>query len=249
MAQSDRLTDALKKLLKARGITYAELGRRVRLSEPSVKRLFSTGRFTLHRLEAICDAIETDFLELARLAHADKTEARELTQAQEEALARDPELVAIAYLLLNGWSPSRIRSTYEIGEATLTRHLAALDRLRIIDYAPGDRVRLRVTRNLRWRSDGPLARKFKQQLLTDFFATTFTGPLHRIRFMTGDISAASSAIVQRKLEQLAAEFNELVTLDAAAGADRRHTALVLATRPWSFSVVNTLKRRDAPVRG
>jgi hypothetical protein len=47
MATVAQITDALKKFLKARGMTYAALGRCLNLSEGSIKRLFSTSSFTL----------------------------------------------------------------------------------------------------------------------------------------------------------------------------------------------------------
>ena len=45
------LISTLKRVLKTRGVTYADLAERIALSEASVKRLFSQGTFTLERLE------------------------------------------------------------------------------------------------------------------------------------------------------------------------------------------------------
>jgi len=66
--QTAALIEALKKLLKARGSTYRDLGQTLGLSEPSIKRLFSQRTFTLQRLEQVCAALEIDFYELAKLA-------------------------------------------------------------------------------------------------------------------------------------------------------------------------------------
>ena len=48
---TEQLIDALKRVLKSRRLTYADLAAGVGLSEASVKRLFSQRTFTLERLE------------------------------------------------------------------------------------------------------------------------------------------------------------------------------------------------------
>ena len=50
MTEVQQLLAALKKELRARHLTYRDVAVALQLSEPSVKRLFSTGRFTLERL-------------------------------------------------------------------------------------------------------------------------------------------------------------------------------------------------------
>jgi transcriptional regulator with XRE-family HTH domain len=238
------MVDALKKLLKARGMTYRQLAPRLRLSEPSVKRLFSTGRFTLARVEELLDILESDFLELARLAGASRQQIAELTLEQEQALAKDPLLLGVSYLLLTGLSPARIRSQFEVTPAALVRALARLDRIKVIDLLPGDRVRLRVSRNMRWRPDGPLARRYRTQAIGDFFGGAFAQPMDKIRFLAGELTPSSIGVLQKKLDLVAAEFAELLELDASAGArERRNVGLVLAIRPWTFPVVAELKRR------
>ena len=57
MNDARRIVDTLKKLARTRGLTYAELAKRVGLSEASVKRLFSQRTFTLARLAQFCDAL------------------------------------------------------------------------------------------------------------------------------------------------------------------------------------------------
>ena len=48
------LVEALKRTLKAKGLTYADVAGAIALSEASVKRMFARGDFTLQRLEEIC---------------------------------------------------------------------------------------------------------------------------------------------------------------------------------------------------
>ena len=54
MAEAAAFVEGLKRHLKARKMTYAEVAKSLRVSEASVKRMFSKGTFTLDRFEQIC---------------------------------------------------------------------------------------------------------------------------------------------------------------------------------------------------
>ncbi|MCY7313627.1 MAG: helix-turn-helix transcriptional regulator, partial [Pseudoxanthomonas sp.] len=58
MALSLELIDALKRTLRAQGITYRDLALRLKLSEASVKRMFSQRAMTLQRLEQVCEVLD-----------------------------------------------------------------------------------------------------------------------------------------------------------------------------------------------
>ena len=58
MANISRIMNTLKIALKNNGKTYKDVGSTLNLSESSVKRLFSTNKITLERIEEICDVID-----------------------------------------------------------------------------------------------------------------------------------------------------------------------------------------------
>ena len=124
MPLAARFVDALKRCLRARGMTYAALARELRLSEASVKRMFSRGTFTLARIESILRALELDLVEVARMARGGEDQARELSLAQEELLASDERLLSVFWLLLNGWSFADVVEDFEITRTELTLALA-----------------------------------------------------------------------------------------------------------------------------
>jgi transcriptional regulator with XRE-family HTH domain len=155
MADTQRLLETLKKLLKTQGLTYSAVAQRIGLSEASVKRLFSEQTFTLKRLEELCRVLEIDFFELARLARGRSGELREMSAKQEAVLAADPRLLGVFYLLLNDWQPQDVIARYELSAPQLTRLLMQIDGLGLIDLLPGDRVRLKVPKLVRPRSGGP----------------------------------------------------------------------------------------------
>ena len=241
---TEQLIDALKRVLKSRQITYAVLARRIGMSEASVKRLFSQRTFTLSRLEQMLAALEIDFFELAKLARGAGDAPQEMTEPQEQALASEPRLMGVFYLLFNDWQPAQILARYEITDAELTRLLVKLDRLQLIELLPANKVKLKVGQHLRLRPSGAIRAKHGQRVLTDFLAVEFDRHGGNFRFEFRDISPASFAVVHRKLDRLAAEFNELAELDSTLPPDQRQSiGMVLGMRPWRIGQVTNLKER------
>jgi transcriptional regulator with XRE-family HTH domain len=244
MPARSRFVEALKKSVRARGLTYAELARRLGLSEASVKRMFSRGSFTLARIEQILRALDVELYDVARLSRGEPHGPSELSAGQEAVLAKDERLLSVFWLLLNDWRFEEILQQFAISRSELTLALARLARAGLIDWGPGERSRLRVPRDFQWRAGGPVKRAYGSRVMGEFLKGRFEGPLEMLRFEAKELSAESAAVVRRKLERLAAEFNELAEVDASLPARRRAPAAVLvACRPWEFSVVNALKKR------
>jgi hypothetical protein len=243
MAAASRFVDALKKSVRARGLTYAELARRLRLSEASVKRMFSRGTFTLARIEEVLAAVELDLYDVARLTRGASGRA-ELTHQQESVLAGDERLLAVFWLILNGWSFEEIVADFAIQRTELTIAFARLEKARLIEWGPRERARLLVPRDFVWRAGGPAKKAYARRAMAEFLQARFDGPLELIRFEPRELSAESAATLKRKLERLLEEVSEMAEADSALPARRRvGVALLAACRPCEFSAVNTLKRR------
>jgi hypothetical protein len=247
MTLAHRIVEALKKSLRARGMTYAALGRELRLSEASVKRLFSRGTFTLSRIEQILRVLEMDLADVARMARGTEHEAAVLSLEQETLLASDERLLSVFWLLLNGWRFDDIVEEFVITRTELTLALAKFERARLIDWDTGERVRLRVAKDFIWRPGGPVKKAYGLRVTAEFLRSRFAGPLELLRFEARDLSPASAAVLRRRLERVAADFNELAEVDSTLPARRREgVGLLIACRPWAFSAMNALKRRDVP---
>ena len=102
--QATRLVDALKRMLKGRGITYAGVAAGLGLSEASVKRMFSRGDFTLQRLEDVCRVASIDFGELLHAASVHEAGMTHLTIEQEEEIVSDPKLLLVAFCAVGHWT-------------------------------------------------------------------------------------------------------------------------------------------------
>lgn len=236
MRQTTALVKALKRVLKARNITYRMLAERLGLSEASVKRTFSEQTFSLSRLEAICDAVDVNFLELAKMSEIrDSDFTDELTLDQERELASNTNLLSCFFLLLVGWRTLRIARRLELDQTQVIQLLAKLDRLRLIELLPRNRVRLLTSRQIKWRPDGPVRRRYEKQVKTQFLSDRFSGKDKLFRFESGELSEASARHVLRRMEALSKEFAELAEIDLALPPDeKRSVGLMLALRPWTY---------------
>jgi transcriptional regulator with XRE-family HTH domain len=244
MPSAGRFVEALKKCVRAHGMTYAQLARELGLSEPSVKRMFSRGTFTLRRIEEILGLLELELYEVARMSRGAPGGPVELSTEQESALAKDERLLSVFWLILNDWRFDELAEAFAISRNELTLAYAKLARLKLIDWGPGERARLRVPKDFRWRAGGPVKKAYGRRVTQEFLQGRFDAPLEMLRFETRELSVESAAVLKRRLERLVAEFNDLAELDTRTSSARGvGVALLVACRPWQFSVVNALKRR------
>jgi transcriptional regulator with XRE-family HTH domain len=246
MAQIGLLVGELKRFLKAQGITYAELARRVGLSESSIKRMLAKHTLSLQRLEQICNAAGLEISDLVELMNEGREYLTELTAEQEQALLADPKLLLTTYLLINGWPLPAITEDFEIEEDELDRLLVRLHKAKIIDLLPLRRFRLLTARNFAWRRDGPVQKFFTEQVQREFLDSSFGAEGETFRFVGGMLSRSGLAQMQQSIDRLTREFDELVRRDAALPLAQRYSCgAVVAVRPWEFSVFAGLRRKPS----
>lgn len=246
MPQLANLLDELKRHLRKQGITYLQIARHLKMSESSVKRMFSRQSFSAKRLEAICNLAGLEIADLVELMNRHREYLTELTPEQEEALLRNPKLLLLTYLLLNGWQLAEVTRDFAIDPPELERLLIHLHRAKIIELLPLNRFKLLTARNFAWRNDGPVQELFSKLVQREFLASHFDGPDEQFKFVGGLLSPGSLAQLKQSIDRLAREFDELNKRDAALPiAERRGCSAVFALRPWEFSVFTRLRRARA----
>jgi DNA-binding Xre family transcriptional regulator len=244
MNETHQLVEALKRCVKARGLTYQMLARRINLSEASVKRIFAQRNFTLRRLEQLCKALDMSMTELIRMIDSRTSAVTVLTLEQESALARDPALLTYFYLLVNGWTDTQIRREYEFDDSQSGQLRDRLVELELIEWLPRRRHRLLVGRRLVWRLDGPVRRAYQRRIHAEFLSASFADRSEFLGWQPAELTESSIGVFKRKLEHLYEEFLQMAELDALATEPRFSTALLAAFRPWVFSLVAARQRRS-----
>jgi len=245
MSQTPALMKTLKRELKARGFTYAEVARRLQMSESSIKRLLSGDSLSVARLESLCEIAGMDFADLVRKT----TEARRgiamLSEEQEREVAGDPRLLLVTVCVLNHWTVEQILRTYELSEAECIQLLARLDRLKLIELLPLNRYRVIVAKEFRWLPNGPIQRFFQREVQPDFLDSSFSGPGEKMIFRTGMLSRAANAELMKKMDRLLEQFHELHDADASLALEERFgSSLMVALRPWELRHFSQLRRKE-----
>lgn len=243
MSQINQLIGTLKQELRKQRINYRQVAEALDLSEASVKRMFAGRFFTLERLEKICTFLNMGFDDLVQQMNKNVEMTTELTINQEKELVSDIKLLLMAHFLINHLEFSTIIETYEISETEGIRLLARLDRMRIIELQPGNRVKLLISTNFKWLPNGPIQRFFEQKIQSEFFGSSFNGAGEIRIFLSGMLSREANAQTINRIKYLAKEFNELILESKTVPHDQNFgTSLLIAMRPWQVEVFDELRR-------
>lgn len=236
------MLDAVKLQLKTRNLKYQDLAKGLKMSEPSVKRMFSTRNCSLKRLDEICRWLGIEFAELARGIKLEDKLTTQLTLAQEKEIVSDRKLLLMAICVMNHYTVSEIMAYYAISLAECTQLLVKLDRIHFIDLLPNNVYRLRVARNFRWLPDGPMHRFFRS-MATEFCDHPFTGKEECFMQLNFMLTPGSIEALKRRLQLVAQDYAEQHTQDARMARDSRESITVMiGMRSWKPSFVQALEK-------
>lgn len=244
MTELNNILTTTKQLLKRQGMTYRDLARKLRLSEPTVKRMFATGNISLGRLAQVSDVLGLSLAELTHLAAENRPHIHALSDENEALLVSDLKLLLVAVCALNHWTMSDIVATYRVSEAECIQRLLQLDRLGLIHLLPGNRIRLIIARDFSWRSKGPIRSFFRDQGLGDFLDSSFAKPGESLAFVHGMFSPTAFAKLEPEIQRLRDRFSALHEESLSMPrAERQSASLLLAARrDWEPRAFADLRR-------
>lgn len=243
MHQAKRIIDTLKLELRKQGVTYKQVAHTLKLSEASVKRLFSENSFTLSRLELVCALLNMEIADLVHQMEINIDLTTQLSIKQEIELVTDTRLILMAHFLMSKFKFSEIIRIYDISETEGIQLLAKLDRMKIIELQPGNRVKLMVSNNFEWIPNGPIQRFYEQKVQSEFFNSSFSGPGEIRIFVSGMFSRPANAELINKIKHLAMDAHELELDSESLPLDERFgCSLIMAIRPWEVKLFDQLRR-------
>ncbi|HUD24353.1 MAG TPA: transcriptional regulator [Burkholderiaceae bacterium] len=244
MTEVAQLVATIKRELKRRGLTYRDVGRALSLSEPSVKRLFASGRFTVARLSEVSGLLGITLAELVQESAAAAPRLQTLTPEQERRLVSDPKLLLVAVCALNNWSLDDITTAYRFTQAECLKRLLLLDRMGLIELLPGNRVRPKVARDFDWLPHGPIRHFFRTQGQPEFLAGSFDQQGEALFFVQAMLTDPARNQLEIEVRRLRARFAALHEECVRAPLDRKHgIGMLVATRGWEPAGFSELRRR------
>jgi DNA-binding Xre family transcriptional regulator len=231
-------------VLKEHRLTYADIAKRLKMSEANVKRMFATKRFTLQRLAQVCQLMDMELTDLFQCYEASRQSISHLTEDQENELVSDAKLLLVAVCVRNHFGFEDITERYKISPTECIRYLAKLDKLKIIDLLPSNRIKLRIDEGFRWLPKGPIELFFEKQVQSQFLKSSFGAEGDQRLFMSGLLSDRSRQVILNKMQLLAKEFVDLHRQDAKLPLDKRdNIGLLMAMREWEFEVFKPLRKK------
>lgn len=243
--QTALLIQTLKRCLKAQNKTYADVADTLKLSEASVKRMFSDQQFSLKRLDKVCQMLGMQISDLVNQMDAAQAKVEKLTHAQETEIIQDTALTLVTVCIFNQWTIDDITQFFTLSYEECLGKLLKLDKIGIIQLLPHNRVKLLISSNFSWIEDGPFERFFREHIGQEYFNSDFKGEYGRLHVLNGMLSPSSAAEFQRRLLRLASEFREVVRENSNLPLDdRKGVTLVLAMRNWDYGLFEHLIRPE-----
>ncbi|GGB79414.1 transcriptional regulator [Marinobacterium zhoushanense] len=161
-AENWELLSALRRALRAKGITYRQLAEQLAVSEATIKRMFREQDCTLSRLTQICGVLGISIYDLMAVAQQQEDSATELTPEQEAYLASHTGHFAFLLCLVQRQTPEMIQARLGLSDLSVFRYLRDLDRQGFIELGANNRYRLLTGPQVRWSLKGPLQQKLKE---------------------------------------------------------------------------------------
>jgi len=205
--------------------------------------MFSSGNFSLPRLDAVCTMIKLELHDLVIASEESRARIKRLSRAQEAELVSDLRLLLVALCARLHWSFDDIIRHYRIDRYECTQLLARLDRLGLIEFLPGDRIKPTIAHDFEWIPGGPIEAFFKQHVQQEFLDARFDRPGELRLYVTAMLSAASIESLNHKLRAIVGDIAAWQRADAVLpSAERKETSLLVAMRDWELSVFRAMRR-------
>ncbi len=245
MGQTNAVIEVLKRELKARGLTYADVAKHLEMSEATVKRMFSTKNFTLARLDDICEFAGMEFTDLTQTLAESSTLLSQLSLEQERELVADPKLMLAMICALHNLSFEQMQEAYNFTAAEAVKALTRLDKLDLVELLPNNRIKPLVARGFTWLAGGPIQQFFFSQVTVDFFRHHFGGENEAVLVASGRLSKHSATLMAERLRKVTQEFRDLHHEDLKLPMqDRPVFGMIVAMRQWEFEAFRKLRRKS-----
>lgn len=91
--------NTLKKALRSRGITYADLAKSLKMTESGVKKMLNAKDISFQRILKICKVIDVLPSQIFSISERSSVPTYHLSEKQQDALVKDRRLLAVYWLL------------------------------------------------------------------------------------------------------------------------------------------------------
>ncbi|KHD89041.1 MAG: hypothetical protein OM95_06225 [Bdellovibrio sp. ArHS] len=161
--EHSRYLDTIKKILKAREVTYGDLASHLKMSESGVKKMLNAKDISFRRILQICEALEVLPGQLFSMSEKSFISEVVLSQQQEDALLKQRSLLAVYWrFVVEGCPLNEIEKLQKISSAELKKILDKLVHLDLLTAKRGV-YKPRHSGKFRWNNESKLVKVLNKE--------------------------------------------------------------------------------------
>lgn len=152
-----------KRLLRERKISYAELAKKLGISESGVKKTFASEDGSYARLSQIANILGVKILDILEEIEQTSLVNVQLSKEQQAYFLKDPQLFSLYYKLVIERFPVDVaKRNLGFSDRLLFRYLKQLDELNLINLMPENKIKIPPIKMIRNFGSGPFLSKLYQ---------------------------------------------------------------------------------------
>ncbi len=212
---------SLKQVLKNRKMTYADLARKMEVSEPTIKRMFVERDCKMGRLLKLCDILEVSLSDLIERVRRNPDTAFVLPVQVEHKLAREPILFYLFLLLRDGISEAEICERYDISPSRFFLYMRQLEEMDLARTRHDGKIVVFRELRIQFQRHGPL-RRIIRDINIQFLIETFEAPdspVSAFHTLSRRMLPDTAVYIRQELEQLVERVNRMARQDQMVADD------------------------------
>lgn len=216
----------IRRKIKERGYTQDEFSKILEVSIATLNRWLRGEGLLFSDLSLMAEKLDIKLSEILNLAEGDHSSNFTYTLEQENTFVNNEGLLAFFDQLLKGKSiPSIIRS-HKLTEKSVSFYLSKLDKLKLIEWLPHNKVKLKVNGEPRWLSEGPLSQKFRKQIV-DEHIQSYLNNREMLKIGLYSLSHDSCKKIEIKQSELIEFVRTLEIKDTSNNQNTKLTTIIL----------------------
>lgn len=153
-------TSLIKQRMKLQKMTYARLSFLMKVPESTLKKWFLAQDGSLNNLSRICSLLGADLYEILLAAKSQEVRTFAMSASQQEHFLKDETAFEIYWLLVyERLSVSEIEQKLNLSSQEVLKRLLKLDRLKLIQLNPDEKILNPKLQPVRWSPEGPFMKK------------------------------------------------------------------------------------------
>ncbi len=223
---SGKVCDQIRDIIKEKGYTQEEFAQMMGVSLPTLSRWLRGEGLLFQDLNVMLEKLGVKLSELAMLAEGDVANKFTYTNEQEDAFVSTEGLLAFFDQLLNGKTASNIARSFKLNERSMNFYLSKLDKLKLIEWLPNNKVKIIVSGEPSWIVGGPLSQKFRKQIINEHIQNHLNNR-EMLRMGVYSLTVDSNKKINEKFQELMETIRMLEIKDTNSGLPKKLTTVIL----------------------